>query len=176
MNGKILLTTAALFLIVFALSPNDVLAQKKRPKPKGNITLNPKSKNSAVVKAGAQKVADQIKNLTHFLFLFGGATKTIEDIENAARKNQASRTVLEQNAKSKGALIILIRNIRTSLADLEDEFRTTQTLKPFYLKLNGVADIAAIAEEQATANDFNNAGKTLVQVVNQLTDALLEIH
>src|SRR5713101_2503014 len=54
--------------------------------------------------AGAMKVADQIKNLTKFLYLLGGVAKGIEDIDASARSNQGSPTALQQNEQNKAKL------------------------------------------------------------------------
>src|SRR5260370_41180659 len=51
--------------------------------------------------AGATKVADQIKNLTKFLYLLGGVAKGIEDID--ARRSEASPAALQKNEQNKAA-------------------------------------------------------------------------
>jgi hypothetical protein len=48
-------------------------------------------------------------------------------------------------------------------------------LQRYYIKLAGVASSAATAEGQAAANQFDKAGRTLLDVVNHLTDVLLEM-
>jgi len=46
--------------------------------------------NSAQAKtAAATKVADQIKNLTRFLYILGGVARGIEDVDLAAKNNKA---------------------------------------------------------------------------------------
>jgi hypothetical protein len=49
----------------------------------------------------------------------------------------------------------------------------TPELQPFYIKLAGVAAGAADAEQKAAANQFDPAGRSLLLVVNRLTDVLL---
>jgi len=53
------------------------------------------------------------------------------------------------------------------------DFRATPELQPYYIKLAGVAAGAAAAEEKAGANQFDAAGRQLLNVVNRLTDVLL---
>ena len=65
--------------------------------------------------------------------------------------------------------------MREGLDKLEIDFRTTPELQRYYIKLAGVASGAATAEEQAAANQFDKAGRTLLGVVNHLTDVLLEM-
>ena len=55
---------------------------------------------------------------------------------------------------------------------LEVDFRATPELQPYYIKLAGVAAGAATAEQQAGENQFDSAGRSLLNVVNRLTDVL----
>ena len=64
-------------------------------------------------------------------------------------------------------------NFRQSLDKLEIDFRGTPDLQPYYIKLAGVAAGAATAEEQAAANQFDASGRTLLNVINRLTDVLV---
>jgi hypothetical protein len=120
-------------------------------------------------------VADQIKNLTRFLYLLGGVAKGIEAVDEAARRNEASPTVLEQASRNKNTVRTSLKNVREGLDALEIHFRTTPELQRYYIKLAGVAAGAATAEEQAAANQFDPAGRSLLSVVNRLTDVLLEM-
>ena len=121
----------------------------------------------------ANKVADQIKNLTRFVYLLGGVAKGIEQVDEAARKNEASPAALQQNEQNKGVVKSSLRNVREGLDQLEVYFRGTPELEGYYLKLAGSASGAANAEDQAAAGHFDQAGRTLLGVVNRLTDVLL---
>jgi hypothetical protein len=123
--------------------------------------------------AGATKVADQIKNLTRFVYLLGGVAKGIEQVDEAAKKNEASPTALQQNAQNKATVKTSLENVRVGLDQLEIYFRGTPELQGYYLKLAGSASGAAAAEDQAAAGHFDQAGRTLLGVVNRLTDVLL---
>ena len=119
---------------------------------------------------GATRVADQIKNLTKFMYILGGVTSSIAAVEDAARRSGASP---DQTQQSKAQVRATIQNIRAGLDQLEIDFRGTPELQPFYIKLAGVAAGAAVAEEKAAANKFDEAGRQLLNVVNRLTDVLL---
>ena len=119
---------------------------------------------------GANKVADQIKNLTRFLYLLGGVAKGIEDLD---RGNQGSPTALQQNEQNKAKLRSTFQDFRVGLDQLEITFRSTPELEQYYLKLAGSAAGAATAEDQAAAGHFDQAGRTMLGVVNRLTDVLL---
>jgi hypothetical protein len=122
---------------------------------------------------GATKIADQIKNLTKFVYLLGGVAKGIEQVDLAAAKNEASPTALQQNAQNKATVKNSLQNVREGLDQLEIYFRSTPELQGYYNKLVGSASGAATAEDQAAAGHFDQAGRTLLGVVNRLTDVLL---
>jgi hypothetical protein len=122
---------------------------------------------------GATRIADQIKNLTRFVYLLGGVAKGIEQVDEAARKNEASPAALDQNNKNKATVKASLENVRAGLDQLEIDFRGTPELEQYYLKLAGSASGAATAEDQAAAGHFDQAGRTMLGVVNRLTDVLL---
>jgi hypothetical protein len=123
--------------------------------------------------SGATRVADQIKNLTRFVYLLGGVAKGIEQVDEAARKNEASPTARQTNEQNKTTVKNSLRNVREGLDALEIYFRGTQGLEGYYLKLAGSASGAADAEAQAAAGHFDQAGRTLLGVIGRLTDVLL---
>ena len=144
-------------------------------KRRGRPTVSRKSGNQAPAEA-ANRVADQIKLLTRFIYVLGGVAKGLEAADEAARRNEASPAVIAQTESSKATVKTSLQNVRDGLDKLELDFRTTPGLARYYPGLAGVAAEAATAEEQAAQNQFDKAGRTLLGVVNHLTDALLEMH
>lgn len=139
-------------------------------------TTKPPAPQAAVAEAktaGATKVANQIKNLTTFLYLLGGVAKRIEELDVAARSNQGSPAALQQNEQNKARLKSSFQDFRVGLDQLEIYFRGTPELQPYYTKLVGSASGAANAEAQAAAGQFDQAGRTLLGVVGRLTDVLV---
>ena len=118
---------------------------------------------------GATTIANQIRNLTTFLYLLGGVAKSIETLDAAAKTGQASPT----NEKNKAQLRASFGDFRAGLDALETYFRTTPDLQPYYVKLAGSASGAANAEAQANAGHFDQAGRTLLGVVGRLADVLV---
>jgi len=98
-----------------------------------------------------------------------------EAADEAARRNQASPAVIAQTENSKATVRTSLENVRDGLDKLELDFRTTPGLERYYPDLVGVAAAAATAEEQAARNQFDQAGRTLLGVVNHLTDVLLDM-
>jgi hypothetical protein len=124
---------------------------------------------SAVKTEGATKVANQIKNLTTFLYLLGGVAKNLEAMDAAAKSGQASPTT----ERNKATLKASFEDFRVGLDQLEIYFRSTPELQPYYVKLAGSAAGAADAEAQAAAGHFDQAGRRLLAVVSRLTDVLV---
>ena len=98
--------------------------------------------------------------------------------ESAAQKEPIGPVtiVIAQTENSKATVKTSLQNVRDGLDKLELDFRTTPGLERYYPGLAGVAAEAATAEEQAAQNQFDKAARTLLGVVNHLTDALLEMH
>lgn len=171
----------ALFLsiICLLLLPAPLLAQsRQRTTSKRGTQKNRSDTSQRTVDArtnGASRVADQIKILTRFLYLLGGVSKGIEAADAAARRNEASPAAMEQTERSKVTVKTSLENVREGLDKLEIDFRTTPELQRYYIKLAGVAAGAAAAEDQASAGRYDQAGRALLDVVNRLTDVLLEM-
>jgi flagellar basal body-associated protein FliL len=165
----------AVLILTIVLFPLAGFSQtRRRSTSKPSRTSEP-PKTSEVQRQGAARVADQIKILTKFIYLLGGVAKGLEGVDDAVRRNEASPAILEQAKQNKTTVRSSIRSVKDGLDKLEIDFRTTPDLQRYNIKLAGVAAGAAAAEDQAAANQFDKAGRTLLQVVNHLTDVLLEM-
>ena len=178
MKRALVLTVISLWLS--SLSAATLVAQnRQRTTGKRGTTQRSRPQASQSAEAarltGATRVADQIKVLTRFLYLLGGVAKGIEAADAAARTGEATPQQVEQTQRSKASVKESMRNVREGLDNLEIDFRTKPELLRYYTKLAGVAAGAAAAEEQAAANQFDQAGRSLLGVVNRLTDVLLEM-
>jgi hypothetical protein len=163
-------------LLVFSTS---ALAQTrsrttKRRTPPAKTTTDASATAFAQKKAdGAARIASQIKSLSRFLYLLGGVANGIQDLDKAAKAGQGSPTVLAQNEKNKATLRASFADFRTALDTLEIYFRSTPELQGYYVKMVGSASGAADAEAQANNGQFDQAGRTLLGVVNRLADVLV---
>jgi hypothetical protein len=155
--------------------PGSALGQtRRRSTPaKPSTTTAAAQKTAQVRTQGATRVADQIKLLTRFTYLLGGVNSGIAAADEAIRRNEASPAVVQSNQQSKARVKTSIQGFREGLDKLEIDFRATPELQPFYIKLAGVAAGAATAEEQAAANQFDAAGRSLLTVIGRLTDVLV---
>ena len=170
MFKRITTASLAVVLIVPAAALGQTRSRSSRQRPAPKTTTQPVS---AVRTAGATRVADQIKAMTLYVYILGGVNNGIAALDDAARRNEASPQLIQKNQESKVAVKNSIQNFREQLDKLETDFRATPELQPYYIKLAGSAAGAATAEEQAAANNFNGAGRTLVGVINRLTDVLV---
>jgi GTP1/Obg family GTP-binding protein len=166
---RIIITLLTLLL----LAPSTVFSQTRsrsssRQKPAATTATQ---RVAQVRTQGATRVADQIKTLSRFMYVLGGVTSSLAAVEDAARRSGASAA--DQSAETKAKVRATIQNIKDGLDKLEVDFRATPELQPYYIKLAGVAAGAAAAEEQASASQFDAAGRQLLNVVNRLTDVLL---
>jgi hypothetical protein len=134
-------------------------------------------KQQVEIRAGREQIAAQIKNLTQFLFLFGGVSKGIEIADREKNSHEQSIAAMppEQIAQSKAKVRESIGGVRAGLAQLESSFSLNPVLQSYYASVSGVAKMAQAAEAQTASNNFDQAGKSLIAVVNKLTDALLSL-
>ena len=164
---------AIALLIAGLLAPSTALSQTRNRSTRQKPAAAKTQPVSQVRTTGATRVAEQIKLLTQFIYVLGKVTSGIAAVDEAVRRNEASPAVTQTNQESKTRVRAGIQGFRESLDKLEIDFRGTPELQPFYIKLAGVAAGAATAEEQAAANQFDAAGRTLLTVINRLADVLV---
>ena len=164
-----------LLLITVFLAPVSGLAQTRKRTTTKSTHAGAAPKAADVQRDGAARIAEQIKILTRFIYLLGGVAKGLETVDDAARRNEAPAAIIDQAKQNKATVRASIQSVREGLDKLEIDFRATPELQRYYIRLAGVAAGAANAEDLAAANQFDKAGRTLLEVVNHLTDVLLEM-
>ncbi|MDQ4122721.1 MAG: hypothetical protein M3209_14885 [Acidobacteriota bacterium] len=132
------------------------------------------ARNAAILPA-TEKVSNQIKNLAQFILLMGNTVPVIQQLEASNSGGAASQSARAQAETGKKSLISAITIFKNAMGTLEDEFRASPVLRPYLVHLVGVSEHATTAEQQAAAGQFNQAGRTLLLVVNQLADVLREM-
>ena len=164
---------AALCLsLVFSIAPDAAgqtrtrrtQPQRRRPTPaQPRPTADLTQTNAARI-----KLADQVKNLARFVYLYGRFSKDLENVSAQAESAEVA-------GRTKAALLTNFRNFREALDGLERDFRFAPSLARHYRMLQGAAQKVSDAEAQAGANQYDRAGRLLLEVVNQLTDVLIEM-
>ena len=166
----ILALVFALFLPLVGISQT-----RKRSSRRAAPAATQRAQPGAVVHDGATEVANQIKTLTRFIYVLGGVAKGIEQTEGAVRRNEASPAIVAQLQRDKATVKQSLQSVREGLDKLEIKFRSVPELNRYYTLLVGSAAGAATAEDQAGAGHLDQAGRSLLTVVNRLTDVLLEM-
>jgi len=163
-------------LICLAMTPASALSQtRKRSSTAKRTTATAAPKASDVEREGATQIANQIKNLTKFIYLLGGIAKGLEQSDVAIRRKEASPALIESTEASKAKVRDTFKDVRVGLDKLEIDFRGNPILQGYYYKLAGVADGAAKAEQAAAAGQFDQGGRLLLNVINRLTDVLVDM-
>jgi hypothetical protein len=147
---------------------------RRRPATSTRTTTNAPSPTA--LNEARLRVADKIKVLTKFLYLYARTSKELEATEAQARQGgqvpASVQTTLERNRAS---LRANLQNVRAGLDDLELYFKTNDAAARYFQNLSGVAATAANAEDQIANGQYDAAGRALLDVVNRLTDVLLEM-
>lgn len=136
----------------------------------------PTAASTSTVNEARIRLSDELKTLTRFLYLYGRTSVTMESNEKQA--GEGGRVSPEAQAiinRSRATVLGSLGNIRDRLDKLELYFRTTPGLEQPYRRLSGVAAAAAAAEQRANAGQLDAAGRSLIDVANQLADVLLEM-
>jgi len=169
-----LIKSIAIFTFVLTLTFSADAQRRKTPvkrttRPAAATTV---TNNSFEIKAGAEKVSTQIKNVSKFIYNLGGVARIIEDLDKEIAARKASRNAPELNAKIKRDVIVSIKNLRAGLVALEIEFRTKPALRNYLFQIQGISDMSGVAEDQANGGQFTESGKTLLLIVEKLSDTL----
>lgn len=172
-----------MLVCLLALSSSASLAGAQT---RGRRTTQPKRRTSTAARSsvsaneavadGRSRVAEQIKLLSRFLYLFGRISSGVEAAEEQARRSNIEPQSVAAINRNTASLRQNLENVRDGLDQLELHFRTTRELERFYPRLNGVAATAADAENRAAAGQLDAAGRRLLEAVNQLADVLREMN
>lgn len=163
-----------------ALSASNVFCQTRRRTTAGRRSRAASTKNtSETASAGAvaARVAEQIKSIGRFLYLYGPISKDLAANEAAAQGGQQSpgAAAADTLQRNKAKLREAFHNYRVQMDELETTFSGSSELRPFYTKLLGVAASAAQAEEAVASSRYDEAGRSLLDVMNRLTDVLVDM-
>ena len=172
MNRLLNIAAACLLLLPITAFSQTRNRTTSRQKPTSTAATATAQQATAIRNEGAAKIAVQIKNLTAFLYRLGGVAKGLQELDAAAKAANASPAVVQQNEQSKERIKASFTDFRVGLDNLEIYFRSTPGLQSYYLKLAGSAEGAANGEALAGAGQFDRAGRSLLGVVDRLTDTL----
>jgi hypothetical protein len=151
---------------VFGQTRRRTTSRKSRPASTANQTA------TLPAASAAARVAEQIKSIGRFLYLYGPISKDLASTEAAAQNNQSATEAVQRN---KAKLREAFHNYRVQMDELETTFSGSSELRPYYTKLLGVAASAGQAEDAVAASRYDQAGRSLLDVMNRLTDVLVDM-
>lgn len=166
-------TAAACLLLTFsAAAPQPAAAQTRtrRSTPQRRRTPATASTRLDQTRFNAQRLelAGLSKDLTRFLYVYGRLSKDLELTGSQTGSDDAT-------SQAKAGVIRNIGVMRDRLDQLESRFRFESGLATQYQTLRGVSASADEAAQQAAANRFDQAGRTLLRIAEKLTDVLLDM-
>lgn len=183
MKRKLTVKRFLLFTLVFTFilaMSFDANAQRRKSRSKAAAAKRAKAaaekaQMEADIKKGAEDVAIQIKNLSKFVFVLGGISRGIEEIDNDVKDGKASKEVARKNAEFKANVVRSIRALRAGLVKLEVDFRAKPALRTYLSSIQGITDQSGRAEDLAIAGQFNRSGRELLLIVETLADTLVAL-
>lgn len=162
--------TLTFALLLLLPAENSAQTRSRRSSTPKRATTRSKGNAALALQDGRQRVGEKIKQISNFVYLYGRFSKDFEAAVGTGGQPDATANAL------KNRLVSSLQDVREGLDGLELHFRTTPELERFSIKLSGVALGAANAEQQANANRLDAAGRSLLEVINRLTDVLQEMH
>lgn len=172
----------SLACLLLLLSAADSSAQRQRRttpsrRPAAATPAKRPTASTSTINEARIRLADELKTLTRFLYLYGRTSVGVEANEKQAGESGAQVSPQAQAVLDRSRTTVLgsLRTIRDRLDKLELYFRSTPGLEPHYARLSGVAAAAASAEQRANAGQLDAAGRALIEVANQLADVLLDM-
>lgn len=170
-------STTALIVVLAAVCtfPLMSLAQKKSTgtTAKGRRVVKPTPTPTPDLKVEAGQVAEQIKNYSKFIYVYGKVVNGLEVAEDQAKQGKMSPAAATQNQQNRDALVQNIRNLKIGVDNLARSFQNNPRLQVQYLKIAPAVDAANNAERLAAAGKYDDAGKSLVTVIERLTDTVM---
>jgi len=162
-----------LLLAVVCAFPLASIAQKKSTAARKRPAAKPTPTPTPDLKQEAGQVAEQIKNFSKFIYVYGKIVNGLQIAEDQTKEGKMSSAAAAKVQQGKDSLVQNVRNLRVGLENLAHNFQNNPRLQIQYLKLAFAVDAAGDAEKLAVAGRYDDAGKSLVTVVERLTDTVM---
>lgn len=171
--------TLILTLTLWLLLPLHAWPQQKQSTPPKRPTPKPKTTPTPTptpdLRPTAAQVAEQLKLLTRFVYVYGKISNGLETADEQAKRSPPSQAVQAQTQQTKASVVTNIENLRAGLAKLEQSFSADPQLQRYSPRLNGASQAVANAAQLAGASRFDEAGRALLGVAERLADLIVEI-
>lgn len=174
MNRSLLLA----FALLLVIAPAGLAQKKKRtttPQRSRTTAPPPAPAPAPDTQKESAEVANTLKALTKFLFLYGKIANGLEVAEDQAKRTRVPATVIEQNIRNKNGVQAGIAGLKDQVDKLSQLLQANPRLQVPYVNLAGVTQKIVEAQGLVQNNQFDEAGRSLVTAVERLTDILLQI-
>jgi hypothetical protein len=155
----------------FAQQQQKQKQRQKKPTP----GAKPKPTPTPDMREEASQVATQIRNVSNFIYIYGKVVNGLQVADEQTKNNLASPETQARNKENKDKLIISINKLRAGLENLANGFQANPRLQVQYLKLSYATEASHDAERLAAAGRYEEAGRSLVTVVERLTDTIISM-
>lgn len=164
--------TLAVLLLIICATPAALVAQKK-PAPRRKTTA-PTPTPTPILKTAATQVAEQLKLVTRFVYLYGKIANGLEFADEKTKTGETKPEVTAKNQQAARAVVASISGLKAGIDKVALTLKADDRLQVHYLKLTSATDAISNAEQLAAAGRFDEAGKALVVAVEKLADWLNE--
>lgn len=162
------------FALLLMLSPDGLAQKKKRTAPQRKPTA-PAPAPQPDTQAEATQVANTVKALTKFIFLYGKIVNGLEVADDQAKRSRLSPRVIEQNIENKNGVLNGIGGLKDQVDKLGTVLQAHPRLQVPYVNLAGVTQKITEAQELVRNNHYDEAGRSLVTATERLTDILMQV-
>lgn len=169
---------AIILIALGATTQAPSFAQQKQPqrqRPKKPAAGKPKPTPTPDLRAEASQVATQIKNVANFIYIYGKIVNTLQIDEDQVKRQETSPEIQARIKKSKAALIARIRDLRAGMESLASGLEGNPRFQVQYLKLSYAAEASRDAEDLAASGQYEEAGKSLIAIIERLTDTIISM-
>ncbi len=166
--------TLLLSLSLLMLLPSVSLAQKRKTTTRRRAAAEePTPKPIVDMRPEAQAVAEQIKNISKFLFIYGKIVNGLEVADEQARREPVKPAVAAKTRQAREALVANINSLRVGIEGVAKRLQANPRMQVQYLKMSYASEAIASAEQLAAAGRFDEAGKALTTAIERLADTIL---
>ena len=159
---------ACLVLIFSASAPAQTRSRRSAPQKRRTAPAQSSHLDATRFNAQRLELAGLSKDLTRFLYIYGRLSKDLELTGAQSGSADAAN-------QTRAGLVNSVNAMRDRLNQLEGHFRFAQGLEHQYQMLQGISGRADQAAQAVSANQYDRAGRTLLDIATQLTDVLLEM-
>ncbi|MEP6850892.1 MAG: hypothetical protein ABI999_18690 [Acidobacteriota bacterium] len=162
---------AILLACIAALSVSALGQKSKRavPRPTSTPARPFVSVDERVAK---QTASNQLSNVSAYLDRFTPLVQTMNDLARDDKARKLSKRASTDFNSAKRKLLLQLNDFKLGLTTLETDFKTKPSLTKYLLKIQGIADLSASAQDSANLGRFDGVRESLKGIVQRLSDTV----